>query len=104
MQRLADGLQVLVGAKADIHLVEVPGVIAVGVAFKQRVEKHTGGPQFLDGLHPVKQAAQAMGLDAVVLQRRTAQPQRIDLIDNGILIPHGGFLPEPAGSGSLFCD
>ena len=96
MQRRADLLEVVVRAQAAVDLVVVAGVVAVGIALKQRVEQHAGRAQTLDVLHPVQHAQNAvvvrLGLVAVVLQWCAAQPQRINLVNYRFIIPHFMFL------------
>ena len=96
----ADGLEVIGVAQAGIYLIIVAGVIAVGVALKQRVEEHGVGAERPDMGHPVQHAAQPVGGLGVVLQRRAAQPQRVDLVHNGLVKPHkASFLAMAAALG-----
>ena len=88
VQSLADSLEVVRIAQAAVNLVKIARVVAVGVAFKQRIEQHAGRAERFDMVDPAEHAAQAVRLDAVVLQRRAAQAQRVDLIENSVLIPH----------------
>ena len=96
VQGVHHGFQVPVGAQAAVHLRVVAGVVAVGVALKQRVEQHAGSAQFPDMLHPVQHTQQPVLFRlrriAAVDQRRAAEPQRIDLIDHCPIIPHIVFL------------
>lgn len=55
-----DLLEVVVRAQAAVDLVVVAGVVAVGIALKQRVERHAGRAQALDVLHPVQHAQNAV--------------------------------------------
>ena len=74
--------EVLVGAQAAVQLEIIPGIIAVAVAFKQRVEEYGVRPQLFDVLHPVQQAQNSALPHTVVVLRRATQPQRVDLIDD----------------------
>ena len=88
MQCGADLLKILPGAKAAVQPVVVPGVIAVGVALKHRIEQHAGGAQFPDMLCPLLHAQDAVRLHPIVLPGRAAQPQRINLVNDRIVEPH----------------
>ena len=98
VQRRADLPEIVVCAQAAVHLIVVAGVIAVGVALEQRVEQHAGRAQALDVLHPVQHPQNAvlarLRLVTVVLQRCAAKPQRVDLINYCLIVPHVVFLPE----------
>ena len=91
MQGFADSLEILFGPKARINAIIIAGVIAVGIAVKQRIKQHTGCAQFFDMFHPVQHAQNTVlpGLVAtIVLQRSAAQAQGIDLVDCCIIKPH----------------
>ena len=91
MQGFADSLEILFGPKARINAIIIAGVIAVGIAVKQRIKQHTGCAQFFYMFHPVQHAQNTVfpGLvAAIVLQRSIAQAQGIDLVDCCIIKPH----------------
>ena len=92
VQGCADLLEVVVGAQAAIDLVVVAGVVTVGVALEQGVEQHTGRAQRLDVVYPIQHPQQAMlvglGWVAVILQRRPAQAQGVDLVNYSFIVPH----------------
>ena len=88
VEGVADGLEILVGPQAAVHLEIVPGVVAVAVAFEEGVEEDGVRPQGLDMIDPVQNPENSVLPDAVVLSGRAAQAQRVDLIDNRVVKPH----------------
>ena len=78
--------------RRPVHLVVVAGVVTVGVALEQGVEQHAGRAQRLDVVHPIQHPQQAMpvglGWVAVILQRRPAQAQGVDLVNYSFIVPH----------------
>ena len=88
VERAAYPLEVLVCSQPAVHCIVVPGVVAVPVALEQGVEEYRIGPGFFDMLNPVQHAEDSVGLDAVVVPRRAAQPQGIDLINYRFIEPH----------------
>ena len=87
--RIHNEAQVVVGAQAAVHGRVVRGVIAVREALEDGVEHEAGCPEASHVVDPaaVDELAQARHHDAVVLVRGAAQPQRIDLVDKGWLVP-----------------
>jgi len=91
--------QVFVGPQAGVQPVVVPGVVAVAVAVKHRIEQDGVRPQPFDVLHPVQQPQDAVLGMPVVVRRRAAQAQGIDLIEDSLVKPHiGHSFRLPAGS------
>ena len=84
----ADLLKILLGAKAAVQPVVLSGIVAVGVALKHRIEQHAGGAQFPDMRRPLLHAQDAVRLHPIVLPGCTAQPQRVDLVNDRIVEPH----------------
>ena len=82
--------QVLVGPQAGVQPVVVPGVIAVAVTVKHRIEQDGVRPQPFDVLHPVQQPQDAALGTPVVVRRRAAQAQGVDLIEDRLVKPHIG--------------
>ena len=89
MARVHNKAQVVVGAEAAVDGRVVRSVIAVRQALEDGVEHEAGGPKALHVVDPtvIDELAQAGDRDTVVLVRCAAQPQRIDLIDKGWLVP-----------------
>ena len=74
--------QVVVGPQPGVGVEVVPGVVAVAVAVEHRVEQDGIRPRLFDMVHPVQQAQDPGLCPAVVLRRRAAQAQGVDLIDD----------------------
>ena len=92
VERVTDGFQILVGTQAAIHLPIVPGVVAMAVTLEKRVEQHRIGACLGDGVHPVQNPKDAMGLYAVIVLGRSAETQGVDLINRRLMIPHSELL------------
>ena len=92
VQRPAHLLKILVGAQAAVQAAVVPGVVAVGVGFKGRVEQHRARAQLFQMGHPVQHPQDAGAHLAVVLRGRAAQAQGIDLIKYAFVKPHKNLL------------
>ena len=92
MEGPAHALQVLLRPQAAVHPVVVPGVISVAVTFEEGIEQHRVRPQLPDVLHPIQQAQDAVLRHTVVVRRRAAQPQGIDLVHHRFIKPHS---PSP---------
>ena len=88
VEGIADLLEVLVRAQAAVHMEVIPRVVAVLVAVEKGIEEHGIGAGLLDMLHPVQHPEDAVLLHAVVVLRRAAQAQRVDLIDDCFVKPH----------------
>ena len=91
--------------QAGVQAVIVPGVVAVLVAVKHRVQEDRVRPQLFDMVHPVQQAADAGDGDIILVLRRAAQAQGINLIQDRFVKPHGKktpFTPPDRPAGFLF--
>ena len=82
VKRAADPAEVLVGPQAAVQLEIVPRVIPMLIAFKQRVEEDGIRSGAFDVLHPVQNPENAAGRLPVVVFRRAAQAQGINLINH----------------------
>ena len=91
-----DGLEIIVRAQASVHARVVACVVAVGIALEDGIEHHAGGTEPRDVLDPsvVHEPEQAVIVvigrplrRAIVGPGGATQPQRIDLIDEGTLVP-----------------
>ena len=88
MQRIAHLCKILVGSQAAVQRKEITGIVSMAVTFEHRVEQHRRHVEPADMLCPVQHPQDAVLPDAVVFRRRAAQPQRIDLINTGLVEPH----------------
>ena len=102
----ADLLEVLAGPQAAVQPGIVPGVVAVLVAVKDGIEEDRVRPRLLDMVDPVQYPQDTALLHAVVVLRRAAQAQGIDLVDYRFVKPHSvvslsrlGFAVSPEGTG-----
>ena len=74
--------------QAGIHPVVVGGVVAVPGGLEHRPEVHGGDPQRLQMRNPVVQLVQpGHRVSEVVILRRAAEPQGIDVIEDRVLCP-----------------
>ena len=88
VQRIADFLKVLVGAEPAVDLLIISGIIAVCIRFKERAKIYRGDPQLFKVGDPLFYFQNPVCEDAVILIRRSAHAQRIDLIDHAFFCPH----------------
>ena len=97
VEGLADLGQVVVGAQAGVRVEVVPGVVAVAVAVEYRVEQNGVRSGLFDMVHPVQQTQDAGLSAAVVVRRRAAQAQGVDLINDCLVKPHNDLSFRPEG-------
>ena len=80
--------QIVVGAQPPVHGAVVGGVVAVAAGLEHRPQVQGIAPQGGHVIHPGQQGVQPVGRLAVVVPfRRPRQPQGIDMVKNGIVIP-----------------
>ena len=84
----AEGGKVLVGAEPAVDGAEIPGVVAVGVALKNRGKVYGVGAQADNVIQPGFHPGDPMRRDTVVHAWCSAEPQGIDLIKNAVFSPH----------------
>ena len=87
MQRAADRCKGGVVPQPAVDLGVIPGIVAVGVALKHRREVDRIHTQLLQMRDPPGQAADPVHPYPVVLPRRPAKAQRVDLIKDALFIP-----------------
>ena len=80
--------QVIIGSQPGVQVEVVPGVVAVAVAVEDRIEQDGVRPGLFDMLYPVQQTQDAGSHGPVVVRRRAAQTQRVDLVDDCLIKPH----------------
>ena len=80
--------QIVIGAQAAVHSAVVGGVVAVAAGLEQRPDVEGAAPQGGHVVHPGQQGVQSVGRLAVVVPfRRSRQPQGVNMVKNGIVIP-----------------
>ena len=102
VERLAYLCEIAVGTQAGVQMEVIPGIIAVAVAVKHRIEQNGVCSNGLDMVYPVQQAQNTGGCNPVVLHRGAAQAQRIDLIDDCFVKPHNDVSPFARRAFCLF--
>ena len=88
VQSIAHLLKVLVGSQTHIHLPVVSGIVAMGVRLKQRRKIHRVHSKLLHMRYPVQHLQDTVLQHPVIFKRRTAEPQRIDLVEHAFKCPH----------------
>lgn len=80
--------EICVCPKAAVDGTEIPGVVAVIVRFKNRIQKDRAHSQILQIFRPVKKLADPRDALAVVMDGRAAEADRIYLIKYTVICPH----------------
>ncbi len=88
MEGVTDLPEVLISAQAAVQMEVVPRIVAVSVTVEKGIEEDRVRAGLLDMLHPVQYTENTMLLHAVVVLRRAAEAQRVDLIDDCFVKPH----------------
>ena len=89
----ADLREILIRAQAAVDVEIVPGVVPVAVAVKDGVKEDGVRAGGLDMVHPVQHPEDAVLLHAVIIFRRAAQAQGVDLINDCFVKPHNCLFP-----------
>ena len=84
----ADGFEVLVRAEAAVHAAVVPRVVAVAVALEDGAEVHGVRAQLFNVPGPVRDFEYAVRQNAVVIMRRAAEAQGVNVIKYAVVCPH----------------
>ena len=87
VQCIDDLSEVLVRAEAGVDFFVVAGVIAVGIGLEHRRKIHSIAAGFGNVVNPVQHLQDAMCFDAVIAERRSAESQRINLVEYGLAAP-----------------
>ena len=98
MEFVTDGFEILIRSEPAVQLCEVTGVIAVTVAFEDRIEQHAGDAEFLHVRYPVQHMQDTVFGLPVVFLRGAAESDRIDLINILIKVHSVPFRPGNTGS------
>ncbi len=88
MEGVTDLPEVLISTQAAVQMEVVPRIVAVSVTVEKGIEEDRVRAGLLDMLHPVQYTENTMLLHAVVVLRRAAEAQRVDLIDDCFVKPH----------------
>ena len=88
VQRGHDLLQVFIGPETDVHLAQIPLVIAMGIRRKERIEKHRAHAELPKMRNIILYLQEPVRKHAVILPRCPAKTQRIDLVDRVFKCPH----------------
>ena len=88
VERPAHIPEVFIGAQPAVDLLVIPCVVTVCIRFKDRAEVDSGNSQLFQMGDPVLYFQDPVRLHTVVLIRRAAHAQRIDLIDHTFFSPH----------------
>ena len=80
--------EIAVRTKAAVDRREVARVVAVRRGLENRVQEHCANTGFLKIARPAGHAPDARNADAVVLARRTAKSERVNLVERTLICPH----------------
>ena len=81
MKSLADVGEIFIGAQTAVDLAEVPGVIPVIVGFENRVQENGVNAKVPEIVRPGRKTPDPRNTLPVVVSRRTAESDGIDLIE-----------------------
>ena len=87
VQGIADTLKAFVIAQTAVDLFVVDGIVTVAAALKNRVEYNTVHAHFLEMGDKVVELIQAVIQLKIILFRRSAEAERIDVINDGVMDP-----------------
>ena len=80
--------EIVVRTKAAVDRREVARVVAVRRGLENRVQEHCANTEFLKIARPAGHAPDARNADAIVLARRTAESERVNLVERALICPH----------------
>ena len=87
MQGIANTLEALVVTQTAVDLFVVDGIIAVLCALKYRIEQDTVDAHLLEMGDKVNDLVQSVVQLKIILFRRSAKAERINVVDHGIVYP-----------------
>ena len=93
MQGITNLFEALVITEAAVDLLVIDGIISVSGAFKYRIEQDAVDAHFLEMGDKVIDLIQPVSQLKIILFRRSAEAERVNIVNNGIMYPmHGSYL------------
>ena len=86
MQAVAYSGKIIIGSQTAVDAAEIAGIIAVPVAFEDRIEQDSGDAKLLQMRNPVDDLQDPAFKNTVVVFRRAAETERLDLIKNLVIV------------------